>query len=477
MKFAIEPSFLPREPWASLVTYWHRWLIPAVLIAGVSAVYAWKAPVWWEASQALIVRNEAAGSQNAPGKFGNLEEMKTVQETALELVKSTAVLQAALQQAGAAATASAVEEFRDHIKLSPPRGAEFGKTEVFYLRVRNVDPAQARTLNQAVRQQLCQRFQQLRDAKASSIIEDFTHTVQLARADLSESSARVAEVEAKAGSDLAELRFLSESATSDSALRRTLTDVAAELRAAEATHRANQELAHLVAAAQHDPGRLLATPNRLLESQPALRRLKDGLVDAQLATARTQGKMSADHPSVLSAKQAEEEIARQLHEELTMAARGLDVELRLGADRVAALHRQWNDGTQRLSNLAGVRTQYTALLAECRNRETILQRAEQALSDARAARASAQASSLITAIDAPEAGTNPVGPGWVTLVASGILVGLLVGLGLLALSLPAAHPAPAIDLTHPSRPNTSDRLTDFPIMTDLASKLRATPPL
>ena len=56
--------------------------------------------------------------------------------------------------------------------------------------------------------------------------------------------------------------------------------------------------------------------NRLLDSQPALRRLKDGLVDAQLRTAALQGRMSAEHPEVISAKEAETQVAARVHAEL-----------------------------------------------------------------------------------------------------------------------------------------------------------------
>ena len=54
----------------------------------------------WEASQALIVRNEASSAEKGPGKFSYPEEMKTVQETILEVVRSRSVLEAALREVG-----------------------------------------------------------------------------------------------------------------------------------------------------------------------------------------------------------------------------------------------------------------------------------------------------------------------------------------------------------------------------------------
>ena len=79
------------------------------------------------------------------------------------------------------------------------------------------------------------------------------------------------------------------------------------------TEKANRQLLALLEQAQADPTRLMAAPTRLLDSQPALRRLKDGLVDAQLRTATLQGRMSAEHPEVISAKEAETQVAARLH--------------------------------------------------------------------------------------------------------------------------------------------------------------------
>ena len=76
------------------------WLLPAVAIAAAVGVYAAVHQATWEASQALIVRNEASGAEKGPGKFSYPEEMKTVQETILEVVRSRSVLEAALREVG-----------------------------------------------------------------------------------------------------------------------------------------------------------------------------------------------------------------------------------------------------------------------------------------------------------------------------------------------------------------------------------------
>jgi succinoglycan biosynthesis transport protein ExoP len=117
-----------------------RWIVPAVAVALIAAAYAVLKPAKWEASQALLVRDEAMGAPVRPGKFQQLDDMKTVQETILELARSRTVLKAALTEIGPDSkfdtskswpSEAAVSALAGTVKLSPPKGAEFGKTEVF----------------------------------------------------------------------------------------------------------------------------------------------------------------------------------------------------------------------------------------------------------------------------------------------------------------------------------------------------------
>ncbi len=438
------------------------WVVPAVVIAVAVGVFAAFHQETWEASQALIVRNEASGAERGPGKFSYPEEMKTVQETIFEVVRSRGVLEAALGEVGPAANRGAVRpylandrqespsafpadrdvaELRKNVKLAPPKGAEFGKTEVFYLTVRAENHARAVALNEAIFKQLRARFQELRDVKAESMVEELTKTVRLAKADLEQATAALRSAEHRVGADLGELRSMQDLATSDSALRRSGEELRAQLRENATAEKTNRELLAAAADAQADPGRFVAMPNRLLESQASLRRLKDGLVDAQLRTAALLGTMSAEHPRVQAARQTETEIGRNLHNELVAAQRGIEIELQLCAHRRSLLEEQLAGTNRRLAALADLRAGYTNLVAEARERGVLLERAEANLAEARAGRASAKATSLISRIDRPDAGTGPVGPGRIVIALCGVLAGLLTGFGILFLAVPVAAPA------------------------------------
>lgn len=465
----------PRQVLDLLRKHVWLWIVPAVLIASGVGVYAVVHEESWEASQALIVRNEASTAERMPGKFSYPEEMKTIQETILELVKSRSVLAAALQEIGAPADCedpanwpadSEIVDVRKHVKLVPPKGAEFGKTEVFYLTVRAEDHARAVALNEAIFKQLQIQFQQLRDAKAQSMIDELTKTVHLAKADLDEATAALASTENSVGSDLAELRSMQDMASSDSALRRSGEEIRAQIRENVAAEKANRELLAVLEKAQDDPGRFVATPNQLLESHPSLRRLKEGLIDAQLRTAALLGTMAADHPKVQNAKEAEEEIGRHLHDELALARRGIEVELKLIADRRTLLEEQLTKTNERLHGLAEVRADYANQVTETKNRAVLLERSEQNLAEARAARASAKAASLISPIDTPDAGIKPVGPSRIVIALCGVLGGVVTGFGIVFLSVPMTVSTPTAVV--PTITCSSHTATYIPLSHDLA---------
>ena len=185
---------------------------------------------------------------------------------------------------------------------------------------------------------------------------------------------------------------------------------------------------------------MVATPNQLLESQPALRRLKEGLVDAQLRTAQLAGKLSDDHPLMQAAITSEQEIRQKLHAELEVAVRGLDADQRLSGEQVASLERQLADTERRLDRLAGLRARYANLTQNVNNRNAIVERTRAALSEGEASLSSSQSTSLMTRMDDPETGSKPVGPGTAVIILAGFAGGLAAGVGVVFLVAPPGRP-------------------------------------
>jgi uncharacterized protein involved in exopolysaccharide biosynthesis len=433
----------------TLRTHVRWWVIPAVVCTVLAAGYSLVAPRNWSATQALIIRPEAASvSEERLGKFSDLSEMKTLQETILELTKSQSVVTATLREVGPPPryrhperwpTVVDIKDFRERVDMRPPGGAEFGKTEVFYLSVCDPDRDRARVLAGALCGQLEHRMQQLRDQRAQSMIAELQRTVAMAENDLTAQTSELTAFEAKIGADLNELRSLNAEVGTQGGVTQELQTIEAERRANDATYRANVRLVKLLSAAEINPEKLLATPSSLLESQPAVKQLKDALVAAQIRTASLLGSRSEQHPFVIAAREAEALISDRLHDEIAVAIRGLEVDVELGADREKTLAEKWNASRERISRLASARAEYANLVASVEHHSRLVEAARKNLADARARQAGALSASVISRIDGVEAGIYPVGPSRKTITVAGGCGGLIIGLGIVFL---ISGPAP-----------------------------------
>jgi uncharacterized protein involved in exopolysaccharide biosynthesis len=418
-------------------------IAPVVVCTLLAGGFAALRPREWPASQSLLVRDEAAGALRQ-GRFDNNEAMKTAQETIAEICRNQALLAAALSAVGPPGgkpTAgwprpADIESLQRELTLTAPKGQEFGRSEVIYLAVAAETAGRASELVSAVCDQLETRLKELRDRKAQSIVAELEKTAALAERDLDAATRELAALEAEVGSDLGELRILNDSAAGDSNLRTLHTQVRNELRQARVAQESHEEQLRLLAEAEQSPDALLAAPKAMLDSHPALRRLKDGLVDAQLRTAQLRGKMSADHPEVRAAVTAEDAIRRQLRDELALVVGGLKADLKVSQSQSDSLDKQLADVEQRLNRLAALRASYANLVAQSRQRSETLQRTQQELAEARARQAAARSASLITRLDRPVAGNEPLGPGALTLIGAGAFGGLAIGVALMFLIAP-----------------------------------------
>lgn len=435
----------PSDVARSLRDYPTRWIVPTVLVTALAVAYAFFGPQKWSAIQALIVRSDAVADVANPGEFRHDDTMKVTQETILEVLKSQSVVSAALKEVGpptgyanheAWPTMEDVNALRGEIKLSAPNGAEFGKTEVFYLNVKSESPERSVKLTVALTDAVKDRFRELRDDRAESLAAELEQRVALAREDVAAATTKLAELELSVGSDLAELRSLHGSPTNHSELRERIVELEKELRVAESDRQTNAELLKLLRSAEGDAGRLLATPNRLLELQPSLRRLKEGLIDAQLQTSKLTGQMTSEHPKVKAAIRAEKEISDNMHNEMEVAIRGVEVTSRLTEERINSLQEELDNTSKRLNHIASLRAKYTNLVAEVDHYSVALANSTRDLSLVRASHATAGNTSLISTVDAPESSTKPIGPRKAIVILVGLVGGLGIGLGVLFLTVP-----------------------------------------
>ncbi len=438
----------PRECVRLLIEYRQRWIVPMVICGMLATGYALVMPRYWQASQALAVRSEVSGpSQGNPGKFSDLYEMRTLQETILELAKSRHVLTATLKAVEEAETEQPAEEptpakiksLRKHLSLLPPKGAEFGKTEIFYLSVKDKDRDRAVRLVDELCQQLDLRLRDLRNEQAQSVVAELEMQVKLANTAHNTETASLEKFEAAIGPDLGELRMLHAASSGQSELRQQAVALETEHRITEARVHQAEQLLDVLRSAQNSPEQLVAMPSSLLESQPTLRSLKDGLISAQLRAARLTGTRTAEHPQMRAATKAVERVRNALHNELQVAIKGVEIDLEVTREHSQTLGNHLANVQRRLNGLAQHRAEYTNRVAAVENSREVIAQARKQLGELRAVQVAAQNTKLVTPIDRPEVGDSPIGLGRASVMMAGTLGGFILGMGCLFLTV---SPAP-----------------------------------
>ena len=447
----------PQECIKLLVEHRRSWLLSTLVCAVLALAYALVMPRKWEASQALVVRREVnTSSTTRPGKFDDLFEMRTFQETILELAKSRQVIAATIKAVKGKETGEPsdrdIETFRKRLRMTPPGGAEFGKTEVFYFSVKDSSRERAIQSVAELCRQLDRRLRQLRDEQSHSLVTELQQQVDLATRTHEVETHKLAKFETNVGADLGELRMLNASFSGQSDLRQQAIALEAESREANLQVRDAEQLLKTLQEAQRDPEQLVALPNSLLLSQPTLRQLKDGLVAAQLRAARLRGTRTDEHPQVQAAQDAIEKVRKDLRDELQVAVQGVEVELNLSRNRSANLEKQVVALRQRLSRLAELRADYANHVSTVENSRLVLDQARKRLGEVRATQAAARNVSLVNLIDEPETGPNPVGLGRASVLMLGTLGGLALGLGWFFLTVvPTVMPTEKAVVEQPAR--------------------------
>lgn len=428
-----------------LTTFAPLWLGAALLFGGLGVTYAMLRSDTWSAGQPLVVRNGATGSHERMGRFGSQEELKAAQETVLEMAKHRDVVRDALQRIGPPqgtsgpswpTTRAVALTAKERVIVRPPKGSEFGHTEVIYLEVEAESPERAKAFCASLFQSLSDRLRKVRQVRADSVVKELGYARDLAKENLHESAEQLRTIEVAFGSDLGELRSLSDSVTFDGTNRRVLDETLKELQAAELELDAQRSLHELLLQGRENPQKLLVSGGELLSTQPSLLRLKDGLIDAQLKTSQLSGIYTSDHPRLRAALQTEAEIRPKLQLEASSVVEATRPVLHRAETRVKRLEEKRRQLDDRLAKLASVRTKYAELSAEVEHRTDLLEQAEAALSEAQANHSAASSTSLVAELGPPLVNDSPEGPSASLLSLGATVAGLIFGLGAVFLIAP-----------------------------------------
>lgn len=426
----------------------HRWLwiAPTLACTALAICYAGVRSTKWKAVQVVTLRDEAGDSgQRGQGEFATPEALKSYQEMVVQAARTLAVVEAALKELGPEngsedptyPTPEVVEETSSKIVLAPPKGQEFGKVNQIFITTEAKTAERAKELNAALFTQLVRRLQELRAAKARSLRTEYEQAVAIAQSDLDEATKKLEAMENQVGRDIGELRTLNEGATGNSNLREQCNQIKQELRAANSKYEELVQLAALLTGARQDPNRLIEAPSRLFEMQPGLKKMKEGLVDAQIKAANLLGRMTPQHPDVLAARLAETQVKQELTSELDNIIGSLNADMTVLKNQTETLQTQLSDVEQRMNKLAGLRAPYSNLVSDVKRCNDKLAEEYKKLSLARSSEASAfKTSVLITGKDEPNTGTSPVGPSAKLVVLGGAVGGFMLGMGLIFVTVP-----------------------------------------
>ena len=416
-------------------------IVFGVLGAGYSVIR----PSVYSARQPLVVRDEATGSVDRLGRFSSQTELKAAQETILEMTQNPEVVSKALKQIGPPGggvdaswpRAGVVDSvIRSSVNLVAPKGSEFGNTEVVYLGVKASTPERASFFCTAMYDKLTAQLRDVRRVRADSVIDELTHARDLAARNLNRASMQIREIEMQFGTDLGELRNLNDTISGDGTNRRTLAEQTQELQAAELELLKLESQHQLLVEGARNPQRLLISGSQLLEQQPSLSRLKDGLIDAQLAASQMAGLFTPNNPKLRAAMKTEQEIRTRMQQETAAAADAMKPVLKLQRGRVQRFRDRVGSLSKRLETLATIRTDYAKLDSNIKHRTEIMADAEKALSEALASRSAALSTNLVARLGPPQVGDHPIGPGKMVLTLGSSLAGLIFGLGSVFLVAP-----------------------------------------
>lgn len=450
-------------PWkhvrSVLVLFAPLWCGAGLLFGAAGCGFALFSRDVFSAKQPLVVRDEATNSFDRLGRFASQSALKAAQKTILEMAKNPEVVGGALRQIGPPdgvesaswPTANVIDAVASSdVNIVAPKGSEFGNSDVIYLQVKSDSQHRADEFCRAMFDSLTEQLRKVRRVRADSVIAELSHARDMAVSNLDQSSARIREIEVKFGTDLGELRNLNDTISGDGTNRRTLENTTNDRQAAELELDKLNALHQLLIAGAENPQHLLISGGDLLASQPSLQRLKDGLIDAQLAASQLSGIYTSQNPKHRAAVATEEEIERRMRQETVAVIRAMEPSLRLARDRVTKLSERELKLSGRLDDLAMARAHYSKIDADVNHRTEQLAKAEQLLSIAQASRSAALSTNLISELGPPQVAEDPIGPSGFVVTTGSTMAGLVFGLGTVFLIAPG-----------PSETNGRRRWSDY----------------
>ena len=427
----------------SLIDYWYLWVIPCLLGLGLSIFYALflHSPTY-TARQSLIVRDDLMGDSFKPSRFESLDSMKSAQETILEIARKPEVIRNVMEQMEESSSSlfgsggisdNDIEVMQGNIEFGAPNGAEFGRTEAVVLKVTNTTREKAKVFTDLLLDEIDSKLSDVRRQRLSSMEQELTLASKTSKERLEESSGQLQELERGFGTEITTLREMNDPQGGNT-FDQKLNQIRAEKREAVSTLASAKEQRVLLENALANKS--LVTSSQLLEMQPAL-----GVMMGSLNTAREQlsineGRYMPLHPALKASREAVKHQEKMLFNSLEPTLAGVDSQIAMAESRVERLDNSIGELEDKLVELTEQRVPYAKLQEDVMNKTKVHSDVQAKLSQVRSYTNSSENIGLLTRVGEPQVGSRPNGLGKKALVLVGLLGGLLVGLGLVALAVP-----------------------------------------
>ena len=427
----------------SLIDYWYLWVIPCLLGVGLSIFYAlFLYSPTYTARQSLIVRDDLMGESFKPSRFESLDSMKSAQETILEIARKPEVIRNVMEQmeessssffGSAGISDNDIEEMQGDIEFGAPNGAEFGRTEAVVLKVTTSTREKAKVFTDLLLDEIDSKLSDVRRQRLSSMEQELTLASEAAKNRLEESSDQLQELERGFGTEITTLREMNDP-QGGNAFDQKLNQIRAEKRGAVSALASAREQKVLLENAL--ASKSLVTSNQLLEMQPAL-----GVMMRSVNTAREQlsineGRYMPLHPALKASREAVKHQEKMLFNSLGPTLAGVDSQITMAQSRVERLDKSIVELENKLMELTEQRVPYAKLQEDVMNKTKVHSDVQAKLSQVRSYTNSSENIGLLTRVGEPQVGSRPNGLGRKALVLVGLLGGLLIGLGLVALAVP-----------------------------------------
>ena len=424
--------------------YWRWWVAPMVLGFVLSAGYnKLLATKTYTARESLILRDDLMGDAYKPSRFESQESLKSAQETILEIARKPQVVRAVLEQLGPTSSFSfgdypspeTIEDVQGNITLMAPNGAEFGKTEAVVLSVKTVDPERSRKFVNLLLDEIDSKLNEVRLLRLESMQKELSQASVNAMKALKTSSRKLQDIEMGFGADITTIRGLNDPQGSGG-FDLKLNQIRLEQRQAAAQLSSARNQRELIRNAEKNGGIEFVTSNELLELQPALQGMMTNLSTAMAQLAIDEGRYTSLHPELQRSRRAVKQQKQQLFNSMGTTLKGLDSQIA----NLEQLNNRLNDSVAKLETqlkvLSEQRVPYATLEEEVKKKAEVYNDVQGRLAKVQSYARSTDEVAMLTRVDEPQVSSRPDQLGASKAGLLGGAIGLMFGLGLVALIAP-----------------------------------------